>query len=314
MARRSVLITGSSGTIGTALSESLLDLGYDVICVDTKQNRWLQRVDDRTNLINLNQEKEIDNLPTSIDLIVHLAANARVHKLVENPTLARENFDTTFNVLEFARGADADLIFASSREVYGNKRGQIIFDETDTYVDECESPYTASKIGGEALAKSYGNCYGIQTSIVRFSNVYGKFDASNRVIPLFIAQASKGEDLTVFGKNKVLDFTYIDDCISGLVRMIEQFNKAVGTTFNIASGRGTSLVDVAQTVIDITDSNAEVMVEPNRTGEVARYVADISKANRLLNYSPYYDIESGIRKTISWYTDRAHLFEDIPSP
>lgn len=312
MPHESILVTGSSGTVGTALCQQLLERGYDVTGTDIKPNRWSDTVNDRTIIADLTEESAEDKLPDSIDLVIHLAANARVHKLVQNPELAQDNFNTTFTILEYAREIGADFIFSSSREVYGNN-GKIIYDETDTYVDECESPYTASKIGGEALVKSYDVCYDIDTSIVRFSNVYGKYDASNRVIPLFIAQASRGEDLTVFGDDKVLDFTYIDDCVDGVVRVVEQFNKAAGSTFNIASGEGTSLVEVAETIVDKTDADVSIHIEENRTGEVARYVADISKANKILGYEPSYDIDAGIEATVDWYLSRQDLFETITS-
>ena len=310
MTHSSVLVTGSSGTVGTALTDALLERGHDVTGVDARPNRWSEAVDERTTVLNLTDPDVIQKLPDSVDLIIHLAANARVHKLVQNPALAKENFDTTFNVLEYARDVGADLLFSSSREVYGNT-GQVVYDETDTYVDECESPYTASKIGGEALVKSYDNCYDIETSIVRFSNVYGKYDASDRVIPLFISQASRGQDLTVYGEGKVLDFTYINDCVDGVLRVLDQFNKSAGTTFNIASGRGTSLVELAETIVDRVDADVRVTVEPNRTGEVGRYVADISKAEKLLGYDPDYTLGEGIEATIDWYLERADLFEDI---
>lgn len=305
-----VLVTGSSGTIGTALCEALLDEGYDVTGVDIRSNQWSDRVDRNSVQIDLGDESTLKELPDSADLVVHLAANARVHKLVEDPTQARENFDTTFNVLEYAREIGADFLFSSSREVYGNN-GKIIYDETDTYVDECESPYTASKIGGEALVKSYDVCYEMETSIVRFSNVYGKYDASDRVVPLFIAKSIRGENLTVFGDDKILDFTHIDDCVDGVMRVVNNFSKASGTTFNIASGRGTSLVELAEILVEITDSDVDIQVESNRTGEVARYVADISKAEQLLGYDPEYSTVDGLTATVDWYTKRTELFDRI---
>jgi UDP-glucose 4-epimerase len=312
MPHKSILVTGSSGTVGTALCQQLLEKGYDVTGTDIKPNQWSDAINDRTIIADLADESVTEKLPYSIDLVIHLAANARVHKLVQNPELAQDNFNTTFTVLEYAREIGADFIFSSSREVYGNN-GKIIYDETDTYVDECESPYTASKIGGEALVKSYDECYDINTSIVRFSNVYGKYDASNRVIPLFIAQASQGEDLTVFGDDKVLDFTYIDDCVNGIVSVVEQFNKAAGSTFNIASGEGTSLVEVAEVIVDKTDADVDIHIEENRTGEVSRYVADISKASKIFGYEPSYDVNDGIEATVDWYLDRTELFETITS-
>jgi len=129
-------------------------------------------------------------------------------------------------------------------------KGSSSITREDTYTDACESPYTASKIGGEAMVKAYQKCYSIDTSLLRFSNVYGRYDRSNRVVPLFIAQAARGQDLTVYGADKVLDFTYIDDCVAGLMEVIDSFEKVQGTTLNIASGEGTSLLELARFVVD----------------------------------------------------------------
>jgi UDP-glucose 4-epimerase len=310
MEHESIVITGSSGTIGTALADKLLEQGYDVTGVDIMENRWLDYINNHSITADITDQGAFDDLPPTPDLVIHLAANARVHKLVQNPTLAKENFDTTFNVMEYAREAGADVIFASSREVYG-KNGKIIYSETDTYVDECESPYTASKIGGEALVKSYGKCYDIDVSIARFSNVYGKYDSSDRVVPLFIAQASNGENLTVYGDNKVLDFTYIDDCVYGILQMIEEFNKAFGTTFNIASGRGTSLSTLAEIIVNELEADVSISVEENRTGEVSRYVADTTKAEKILGYDPDSTIREGIAETIAWYRERPEIQIEI---
>lgn len=311
MSRNSVLVTGSSGTVGTELVLRLLDSGYEIRGVDVVENRWSDRVDDVTKLVDLRNEDAVMNLDADVDMIVHLGANARVHQLVRNPEGARDNFDMTFNVLEFARRNEIEeFVFSSSREVYGNK-GKLIYNEEDTYTDACESPYTASKIGGEAMVKAYEKCYGIDTSLLRFSNVYGRYDNSNRVVPLFIAQAVRGHDLTVYGADKVLDFTYIDDCVSGITQVIESFEKVQGTTLNIASGEGTSLLELAQTVVDTVDANVDINVESNRTGEVSRYVADISRANRLIGFSPEYSFTEGIEETIEWYLDHQEEFDAI---
>ncbi|AUV84140.1 nucleoside-diphosphate sugar epimerase (plasmid) [Salinigranum rubrum] len=311
MSRNSVLVTGSSGTVGTELVLRLLDSGYDVHGVDVTENRWSDRVDDVTELVDLRDEDEVMDLETDVDMVVHLSANARVHQLVRNPERARDNFDMTFNMLEFARrNGVQDFVFSSSREVYGNN-GKLIYDEEDTYTDSCESPYTASKIGGEAMVKAYEKCYGINTSLLRFSNVYGRYDNSNRVVPLFIAQAVDGRDLTVYGADKVLDFTYIDDCVSGIADVVDSFEKVQGTTLNIASGEGTSLLELARTVVNAVGANVDVHVEPNRTGEVSRYIADISRANKLVGYSPKYSFAEGIDETIEWYLDHQEVLDAI---
>ena len=311
MSDESVLITGASGMIGTSLADRLLDEGYDVTGVDVEPNRWSDDVEEATVRADLLDSDVGDELPDDVDMLIHLAANARVHRLVKEPHRARDNFEMTFNVLEYARKNDVSkVVFGSSREVYGNK-GKVIYSEEDTYVDECESPYTASKVGGESMMKAYDQCYDIDATILRFSNVYGRYDVSDRVIPLFIAQASAGEDLTVYGDDKVLDFTYLDDCVDGIVRAVENFHKAKGTTFNIASGEGSSLVELAEGIAERVADDVDIHVESNRTGEVGRYVADIDKARKVLGYDPDYSFEDGLDRTVDWYRSNEQFFEEI---
>lgn len=311
MGMESILLTGSSGTIGVELGEQILDKGIELYGVDKVPNRWSERVDEVSIQADLSDQNSLDELPTDVDTIIHFAANARVHKLVKDPVGAKENFDMTFNILEHARKNNIEnIIFASSREVYGNT-GKMIYSEEDTYVDECESPYTASKVGGESIVKAYENCYDIDSCILRFSNVYGRYDASDRVVPLFIAQASRGQDLTVYGSQKVLDFTYIDDCVDGIIKTLDNFNKVKDTTLNIASGLGSSIIEVAELIAKKTHEDIDINVEQNRTGEVSRYVADISKAKKVIGYEPEYKLADGIDKTISWYSENEHLFNEI---
>lgn len=297
--------------IGSALVEQLLDAGHDVHGIDLRPNRWSNRVDNVTKECNLLEGNELSHLPKDIEIVVHLAANARVHRLVQNPRKARDNFEMTYNLLEYIRESDINgVIFGSSREVYGNGKN-IVYTETDTHIDECESPYTASKVGGEALLKSYHQCYDIDVSILRFSNVYGRYDISDRVIPLFIAQAADNQNLTVYGEQKVLDFTHLDDCVNGIDQVIDQFNKAKGETFNIASGTGSSLVEVAEKISERLSDDPSITVENNRTGEVARYIADITKAEKVLGYEPAYMLSDGLETAIDWYMKNDQYFDDI---
>ena len=244
---KKILVTGSSGTIGTRLSETLLKEGFDIVGVDKEPNTWNEEVQRKTIILDLrDKERVLRELPKDVDAVVHLAANARVYNLVIDPSLARDNFETVFNVLEFARqNSIKRFMFSSSREVYGNSE-KIIHAEDDVHIDYCESPYTASKIGGEALVQSYRQCYGMETIIFRFSNVYGMYDQSDRVIPLFIKLCTEGKDLVVYGKEKLLDYTYIDDCVSGVIAALKEFPSINGQVYNIAYGKGTSIVDVAK--------------------------------------------------------------------
>ena len=299
---RKILITGSSGTIGTRLGEKLLDSRYQIVGVDWKRNKWVKTLERKTIHIDLrNKDLVLKKLPKNVDIIIHLAANARVYELVENPDLAKDNIITTYNILEYARiNKIKNIIFASSRETYGNTK-KIKHKEGDVRIENCESPYSASKISGEALVHSYHKCFGINYVIVRFSNVYGIYDESDRVVPLFIRKAKRNESLMVFGKDKILDFTYIDDAVDGVIRVIKKFNFVKNNTFNIATGKGTKILYVAKLIKKFLNSRSKIIIKKNRPGEVVKYIADISKAKKLLNYQPKTDIENGIKKSIDWY-------------
>jgi len=299
--RSRILVTGSSGTIGTRLCEKLLEENYAIIGVDLKPNRWNDRINKLTIIGDLRDKETFKNLPKDVDLVVHLAANARVYNLVVDPSLARDNFEILFNTLEFCRRNDIKrFIFASSREVYGNSN-QIVHSENEAYVRNCESPYAASKIGGEALVHAYQQCYGINFIIIRFSNVYGMYDDSDRVIPLFIKLAKENRDLVVYGKEKLLDFTYIDDAISGVLKCIENFDQVKNDVFNIASGKAISIVELAQLIRKYMHSKSKIVIKESRTGEVMKFIADISKAKEKLGYEPKTTIDEGIKKSIKWY-------------
>ena len=299
---KKILITGSSGTIGTRLAETLLAQDYDVVGVDREPNTWNDSLNKNTVILDLrDKQRVLSELPKDVDLVIHLAANARVYNLVIDPSLARDNFETVFNVLEFARqNSIKKFMFSSSREVYGNSE-KIIHAEDDVHIDYCESPYTASKIGGEALVQAYRQCYDMETIIFRFSNVYGMYDKSDRVIPLFIKLCKEGRDLVVYGKEKLLDYTYIDDCVSGVIAALKEFPSINGQVYNIAYGKGTSIVDVAHLIQKQVQSKGDVRIEDNRTGEVVRYIADVSKAKQSFGYEPGVPIEEGINKTVDWY-------------
>lgn len=295
-----ILVTGSSGTVGTRLVEKLLERGDDVIGVDMVKNKWNPKIDGVTTIQDLRDMDGTLKLPKS-DMVVHLAANARVYELVEHPDRARDNFLTLFNTLEYARqNGIKKFIFSSSRESYGNS-GKEKYTEDLVRVENCESPYTASKVGGEALVHAYSRCYGIDVIILRFSNVYGMYDDSIRVVPLFIKLSRKNEPLTVFGKDKCLDFTYIDDTISGVIATIDKFDAAKGESFNLAYGEGRTIMELAEMIKKLEKSTSEIKVGDSRTGEIIRFVADISKAKRMLGFSPKTNMDEGIKMSVEWY-------------
>jgi len=307
-----ILITGSSGQIGTNLALHLLERGHDVFGVDVRPNSWTDAFptllqDLAAPFADFSGGLGHVPYPSDLDVVVHFAAHAKVHELVEQPARALENIVMTFNVLEYCRHNRLPIIFSSSREVYGDIRRYIT---EESYADFAftESPYSASKISGEALIYSYAQCYGLRYLVFRFSNVYGRYDVDiermERVIPLFIRKIARGEPITVFGEKKVLDFTYVDDCVAGVYRGIELLagSGEANQTINLAYGQGNSLVSLAEYIGEELGVAPNMTVEPSRVGEVTHYVANIGKARALLGYTPQMPLREGIHRAVAWAT------------
>lgn len=298
-----ILVTGSSGMIGTRLSQILVQQGHTVIGVDKKENIWDLDINKLTLKLDICNFQKLQNLLSEkqIDYVVHLAANARVYNLVVDPSLAKENIDLAYNIFEFCRLKKIKgIIFSSSREVYGEaplKQKS----ESEVFIERTESPYTASKIAAESLLRSYSKCYNLDFIILRFSNVYGMYDKSDRLIPKFIDFCSRGKDLTIYGQEKTLDFTYIDDTVQGIVKAIKNFDEAKNDVYNIATGIPVKLVSVAEKIKAKISSGNSLSYFSNRVGEINSYWADITKAKNKLDYAPQYTIDTGLSKTIEWY-------------
>ncbi len=303
-----ILVTGSSGTIGTHLCTVLMEQGHAVIGIDKAPNRWSPAIQAVTIVSDLCEENALAAIdPTGIDAVIHLAANARVHELVLDPARALDNMTMLFRTLEWVRiNTIPGFLFASSRECYGNITVDR-YTEDLVRLENCESAYTASKVAGEALVHAYRKCYGIASVILRFSNVYGAYDVSDRVIPRFIAGAQKNEQLVIYGKEKCLDFTHLDDAVNGIVLAVTQLQKHNGGTFNIAYGEGTTLVELAQAICRLTGSTSGVTTKPSRTGEIFRYIADLTRAKTLLGYEPTVAFKEGIERTVQWYKENPCL-------
>jgi UDP-glucose 4-epimerase len=296
--------------IGTALVERLLAESVDVRGVDQCPNRWSDAVEEVTDRVDLLNPDARDRLPTDADTIVHLAANSRVRDLVEDPTGATKNLRTLSTALEYARRNDSDLLFTSSREVYGDQ-GRTVYAESDAGVRAAENPYGASKAGGEALVASYGECYDLRTSTLRLSNVYGRYDDYNRVIPVFVALADHGKDLTVYGGDKLLDFLYLDDCVDAIICAMKRIDAVQGEVVNIGSGRGHSLLHLAEMIVDRVNADVAVTVDANRPGEVDRFIADSNRARHLLGFDPSHSLPEGLDEAVRWYRDRPELLDEL---
>jgi nucleoside-diphosphate-sugar epimerase len=304
-----VLITGSSGQIGTNLALRLVAEGHQVFGVDNRPNPWTGQF--RYLLQDLSGRYTAH--PTGIggvdypaaDVVVHLAAHAKVHQLVQQPERVLENITMTFNVLEYCRQTRTPVIYSSSREVYGDIH-RFSTDETSADFAFTESTYSAGKIAGEALIYSYARCYALRYLVFRFSNVYGRYDNDiermERVVPLFIRRIARDEPITVYGADKVLDFTHVDDCVDGIVRGLERLGAGhlENQTINLAYGEGNTLVRLAELIGAALGHTPRITLAAPLLGEVTRFVANIGKAGELLGYEPRVPLPEGIKRTIAW--------------
>ena len=308
-----VLVTGSSGQIGTNLALRLVADGHEVWGVDKPPNPWAP---DAFPTLLQDLAGHYAAFPGGIngveypqvDVVVHLAAHAKVHQLGRQPHRALENAIMTFNVLEFARGIDVPLVFSSTREVYGDVHRFEEYAEEAADFAFTESPYSASKIASEAFVYSYARCYGLRYLVFRFSNVYGRYDSDlwrmDRVLPLWMHQLSRGEPITVFGgEQKVLDFTYVDDCVDGIVRGIYALESGDtrNETINLAYGQGNTLVRAATLIADELGVEPAITLAPSLLGEVTHYVADIRKAREVLGWVPETPLDAGIPRAVEWF-------------
>jgi nucleoside-diphosphate-sugar epimerase len=306
-----ILVTGSSGQIGTNLALRLMERGDEVVGIDWRENTWTREIP--TVVADLRKSPP-GELPVEgrFDAVVHLAAHAKVFELVEQPSRALENVESLFHALEYARRQNIPMLFASSREVYGDITRHVT-DEGQADFVVAESPYSASKIAGEAFIYSYAECYDLPCLVFRFSNVYGRYDCDidrmERVIPLFIQRIANDEPIVVFGPDKVLDFTWVDDCTDGIIRGIDALvdGRVRRETINLAFGQGSTLMDLVNLIALALQKEPNAHYEEARAGEVTRYVADISKARQLLGYKPAVPLTAGIPRAIQWQRERGVL-------
>jgi UDP-glucuronate 4-epimerase len=231
-----------------------------------------------------------------------------VHELVLHPKRALENAVITFNVLEYARARRLPIVFASSREVYGDVHRFEEYVEASADFAFTESTYSASKIAGEAFVYSYARCYGLPYLVFRFSNVYGRYDNDLhrmvRVLPLFTHRLRRGEPITVYGgEEKTLDFTHVDDCVDGIARGVEALvaGRVANETINLAYGRGNTLVRAAELIAGELGVEPRMTIAPSLLGEVTHYVAHLEKARSLLGYAPQVALEEGIPRMVAWF-------------
>jgi nucleoside-diphosphate-sugar epimerase len=311
-----IIITGASGLIGTNLAIRLLDEGHVVFGVDERPNPWDPRVPVHVQDLRAPHsaaDREAWLAFGAADALVHLAARAKVHESVERPENALDNYKITHGVLEHCRlastpaGTPVPIVYGSSRETYGEQTAFPV-PEDAVRLEGAASPYAAAKLADEALIRAYGRCYGVGFVIIRYSNVYGRYDDYDRlgrVLPIFFDRIPRGETVPIYGAEKAYDFTYIDDAVDGTFAAVEQLvaNPAwvSGNAINLGTGEPTTLLEAAKIVARAAGVEAKLEPQPMRAGEISRYVADLSKARTLLGYEPQWPPAKGIPRFFEWW-------------
>ncbi len=253
-----ILVTGGAGFIGGNLVNRLASMGAgDVLVLDN-----LHRGFSRDSLPgggripegrHPRSEGASPRLSKGCEIVFHLAAQSNVMGAVADASYSfSTNVVGTYNVLQSAAAAGVKrLVFPSSREVYGDPR-HIPVPETAPL--RAKNAYGASKIAGEVYCRLAAQ-QGLETVVLRLANVYGPGDR-DRVIPLFAAAASAGLPITVFGRQKILDFVWIDVVVDALIRAA--FGSYIRGPVNIGSGKGTTILDLARRMVDLSRSDSEI--------------------------------------------------------
>ncbi len=308
-----ILLTGGAGFIGSHLTESLLEQGHRVVCLDNFDDFYDRSIKEK-NISGFEHHPEFTlvegdirdkELLTSlfdkhaISLIVHLAAKAGVRPSVEDPQVYFDvNINGTINILEHAKQFGVKkMVFASSSSVYGNNE-KIPFAETD-FVDHPISPYAASKKSGELLCYTYHSLYDIDISCLRFFTVYGPRQRPDLAIHKFARLILDGKPVPVYGDGSFKrDFTYVDDTVSGINRAIQ--NLKGYKVFNFGNSRTVSVLEMIQALEDALDLKAKIDFKPQQPGDVRLTYADIERSQSEIGYDPQFDFQTGISRFVHW--------------
>ena len=306
------LVTGGAGFIGSNLCEALLKKGVRVRCLDDLSTGKYENVElflgnPRYEFIK-GDVKEFDvcvDACRGVDYVLHHAAWGSVPRSIERPLFyCANNIQGALNMLEGARLADVKkFVYASSSSVYGDEPNLPKYEGREGAL---LSPYALTKRCDEEWAKQYSRHYGLATIGLRYFNVFGRRQnpdgAYAAVIPRFIKLLLKGERPTINGDGRQSrDFTYVENVVEANLKACLAPDEATGEVFNVAFGESSVLIDVYRTIAQTLGRDVEPVFGPERPGDVRHSLADISKARRILGYSPDYSFAQGLAEAIEWY-------------
>jgi UDP-glucuronate 4-epimerase len=316
-----LLVTGAVGFIGMHSCKRLLEAGHEVLGIDDL-NAYYDPALKRARLDQLRPHPRFDFRRLDIaeeaamaalfaggrfDAVLHLAAQVGVRYSLENPmAYVTSNVAGFLNVLEGCRKAGiAHLCYASSSSVYG-ANAELPFRE-DQRVDAPVSLYAATKRANELMAESYGRLYGIPCTGLRFFTVYGPWGRPDMAPFLFTRAILEDRPIRLFnGGNMGRDFTYVDDVVDAVVRLLERPHPAAGggektRLFNVGLGSMVNLMDFVRAIERETGRKARIELAPMQAGDVRETCASTDRLRAAIGYAPSTPLQAGVARLVAWY-------------
>lgn len=310
-----ILVTGGAGFIGSHIAEALLanpNIGIirvlDNLSTGFKNNIETLKNHSAFEFIegDIRDSDVCEKAMQNITIVCHQAALGSVPRSIKTPSVTfQNNIDGFINILEAARLADVKtMVYASSSSVYGDAN---YHPKVEERIGKVLSPYAASKYTNEIIAEAYAKNYGMRIAGFRYFNVFGPRQDPNgpyaAVIPLFIKHALQNTSPTINGDGSITrDYTYVSNVVKANLSAMSEDAKFTGhQVFNIACGKTTSLMELWSDIKNMTNSNAEAILGPERKGDILHSLADVSKAASLINYSDLVNIDEGLQSTIQSY-------------
>lgn len=314
---RPVLVTGADGFIGSHLTELLLHEGYKVRALAQYNSfnswGWLDGVRHDNLEVICGDVRDSDfcrEIAAGCGTIFHLAALIAIpYSYVAPDSYVDTNIRGTLNMCQAARAAGVDrILVTSTSEVYGTALEVPI---RETHPRQPQSPYSATKIGADAIAESFYNAFSLPVVIARPFNTYGPRQSARAIIPTIITQIAKGmRRIKVGDLTPTRDFNYVADTCRGFLALA-QAEGIEGRNINIATSTEISMADTLKLIAELMHADVEYVVDPERLrpakSEVRRLCGDNSLITSLTDWRPKYTMAEGLSKTIEWFTDPANL-------
>jgi len=298
------VVTGGAGFLGSHLCDRLLEQGHRVICVDNLETGSLQNVehirDPNFEFRNVDITEQVD-IPEDVDFVYHLASPASPIDYLRLPLhTLKVGSHGTHHMLGVAKFKRARFLLASTSEVYGDPQVHPQAEDYWGHVNPIgpRGVYDEAKRYAEALTMAYHRQQGVDTAIVRIFNTYGPRmrPHDGRAIPTFLRQALTDRPITVFGDgSQTRSFCYVSDEIDGLIRLAES---GIHQPVNIGNPDEYTLLELAQTVVEVTGSKSEIVFEALPTDDPQVRQPDIARARDLLGWEPEVELRDGLQRTI----------------